>query len=597
MMNPTDGSYYDLLNNDVLFVPMAQKVVSIEGAVKRPMRYEITEGETLIDLVKYAGGLKETAYSEYMQISRFTNDEPQLLEYNLADVMSGKTVVPLVPGDEVRIREANAPLENYVNISGEIYYPGRYNLENNRSLKNLLDSAKPRYTTRTDYVIVERTRPDETVEVLTVPFPGVNGNPDFRLEARDAVTVLELASFRDVAEIQVNGQVRRPFTRNFGLNDRMTVKQAIELAGGVLPSVYPVAYIFRRDISNPEKMQYIPIMLEKDGETLLQPGDHLNVYDNTTYTNIGEVRISGAVKTPVNVTFDSELTLHDMFTMAGGVAVGAAYDRVQVFRRNISKSEEVQFDLLTIAIDEDYQPVDKSFQLQPYDHIVVRLTPNFSTGRTVELNGRVRYPGVYVLEDTRTHLSEVIEMAGGLLNDAETDAILFRTFNGRGNIGIDLAKINSNKQNVRYDPILMEGDVINVVRMENTVTIRETGTRMAQYVPADFSSTQKTIIYQGIHNAKWYIQHNAGGFDKYADRNSVTVTKQNGQSESTKHFLWWRIYPKVEPGSVISLRINQEKKEKAEKPKEKIDWERLAASSLSSLTSVVSMILLIERLN
>ena len=597
MTNPTDGSYYDLQNNDVLFVPMASKVVSITGAVKRPMRYELTDGETLVDLIRYAGGLKETAYSEYMQINRFVNDQPQLLEYNLGKVMSGAQSVVLMPGDEVTIREANAPFENYVSISGEIYYPGQYNLDNNRSLQGLLDNAKPRYTTRTDYVIVERTRPDETVEVLTVPFPGINGNPDFRLEARDAVTVLEQASFRDVAEIAVAGQVRRPFTRNFGLNDRMTVKQAIELAGGVLPSVYPVAYIFRRDITNPERMEYIPITIEKDGDTLLQPGDQLNVYDNTTYTNIGEVRISGAVNTPTNVTFDNKLTLHDMVTMAGGFVVGASYDRVQVFRRKISTSEEVNFDLLTIAVDENYQPMDKSFQLQPYDHIVIRLTPNFSTGRAVEVNGRVRYPGTYVLEDSRTHLSEILAMAGGVLDDAEPSAVLFRTFNGRGNIGIDLDKIRANKKNVSYDPILMEGDVVNIVRMENTVTIRETGTRMGQYVPADFSATQKSVIYQGPHNAKWYINHNAGGFGKYADRNSVTVTKLNGQSESTKRFLFWRIYPKVEPGSVISLRINQEKQQKDEKPKERVDWERIASSSLSALTSVVSMILLIERLN
>ena len=113
---------------------------------------------------------------------------------------------------------------------------------------------------------MERTRPDETLEVFTIPFPGINGNPDFKLEARDAVSVLEQSSYRDVATIAVNGQVRRPFSRNFGLNDRMTVTQAIELAGGVKPSVYPVAYIFRKDITNPDKMQYIPVNLEKDGE-------------------------------------------------------------------------------------------------------------------------------------------------------------------------------------------------------------------------------------------------------------------------------------------------------------------------------------------
>ena len=597
MMNPTDGSYYDLQNNDVLFVPMSQKVVDIQGAVKRPMRYELVEGETLVDLIHYAGGLKENAYTDYMQIDRFVNNQPQLLEFKLSDIMAGRQIVNMLPGDVVTIKEANAPLEDYVNISGDVYYPGRYNLENNTSLITLLESAKPRYTARTDIVIVERTRPDETLEVFTIPFPGINGNPDFKLEARDSVSVLEQSSYRDVATIAVNGQVRRPFSRNFGLNDRMTVTQAIELAGGVKPSVYPVAYIFRKDITNPDKMQYIPVNLEKDGEQLLQPGDNLNVYDNTTYTNIGEVRISGAVKNPTSVTFDSGLTLHDMFAMAGGMEMGASFDRVQIFRMDVSKSDEAKFYDITVAVDDNYNCTDPNFQLQPYDHIVARMTPNFTKGRTVEINGRVKYPGTYVLSDDLTQLSTVIAQAGGLLDDAEPDAILFRAFNGRGNIGLDLDKMRSNKGNEKYDPILMDGDVINVLRHENTVAIRETGTRIGQFIPTDFAATHKTVTYQGPHNAKWYIEHNAGGFDKYADRNSVTVTKPNGESLSTRRFLWMRIYPKVEPGSTISLKMNTEKREKDQKPKERVEWDKIAAGTLSSLTSIVSMILLIERLN
>ena len=50
---------FDIQNNDVLFVPVASKVVRIEGAVKRPMRYEMAEGENLKDLLAFAGGLRD----------------------------------------------------------------------------------------------------------------------------------------------------------------------------------------------------------------------------------------------------------------------------------------------------------------------------------------------------------------------------------------------------------------------------------------------------------------------------------------------------------------------------------------------------------
>ena len=597
MTNPTVGQNYDIQNGDVIFVPVAQKVVSIEGAVRRPMRYEMVDGETLADLIGYAGGLTADAYPDYVQVERYDGGAKKYLEYNLKDVMGGKTKVTLEAGDVVRLRTGNEPLDQYVSVSGDVYYAGSYDLAKNGSLRSLLDNAKPRYTARTEYVYVERTRPDETVEVLTVPFPGVNGNPDFTLQPRDAVRVLNQASFRDVASISVSGQVRNPFTRDFSLNDRMTVAQAIEYADGLKPSVFPVAYIFRRDLTNADKMEYIRINLDTDGETLLQPGDRLNIYDNTTFTNIGEVRVSGAVKQPFGTAYDPSLNISDLLSMAGGFTVGAAYDRVEVFRLSISSKEEAKMELITLHVDENYQPVDTVFQLQPFDHIVVRMTPNFSKGRTVEVNGRVRYPGVYVLEDNKTQLWEIIQMAGGLLDDADPYARLMRTEGrNRGNIGLDLRKVKRHKGKLNADPILMEGDVINIVRRENTVVIRELGTRMAQYVPADYKSTESTFIYHGHHTAAWYVKHYAGGFDKMADRNSVTVTYPNAQSDGTKWYLFFRHTPFVEPGAVITMRMSQEKIEKEAKPKEKIDWGAEARNTLSALTSVVSILAILDRL-
>ena len=595
MKNPTIGTPYDIQNGDVIFVPIAQKVVTIEGSVKRPMAYELVDGETLTDLIDYAGGITNDAYPDYLQIERFEKGTKKYLQFNLKDVLGGKKVA-LEPGDVVRLRPGAEPLDQFVTINGDVYYDGNYDLAKNSSLKTLLENAKPTYTARTEYVLVERRRPDETVEILTVPFPGYQGAGDFTLEARDIVSVLSLSSFRDVESISVKGQVRAPFTRTFGLNDRMTVAQAIEYANGLKQSVFPVAYIFRKDLTNPLKMQYIRIDLQKDGDTLLQPGDELNIYDNTTYTNVGELRVSGAVKNPVGITFEPGVTVHDLLTMAGGFAVGAAYDKVEVFRVNISDKDEVKLDRIPITVDENYNPVGGDFQLQPYDHLVVRMTPNFTMGRTVEINGRVKYPGAYVLTDNKMQLWDVIQMAGGLTDDADPYARLFRTYNNRGNIGLDLRKVKSNHGSLKHDPILMDGDVINIVRQENTVTIRETGTRMAMYVPAEYASTEKLIVYQGGHSAKWYINNFAGGFQKTADRRSVTVTMPNGQMLGTTSFLGIKSYPTVEPGGVITMKMDTDKQERLEKPKEKIDWGAEFRSTLSALTSVISIILLAERL-
>lgn len=596
MRKPNVGINYDIQNGDVIFVPVAKIIVSVEGAVNRPMRYEMIEKETLADLIDYAGGVTWNVYPEYVQIERIDNGQVVYQDYKLTDVMSGKRKVTLQAGDIVRIKTANEPVENYVSITGDVYYDGRFELDKNTSLKTLLDNAKPRYTALTDYVFVERTRSDETVEVITVPFPGINGNPDFYLQSRDNVTVLSQSAYRDMDTIAVSGQVRKPFSREFGLNDRMTISQAIDFAGGLKPSNFPVAYIFRKDITNPGKMTYLRINLETDGDKLLQPGDRLNVYDNTTYTNVGEVRVDGAVKNPFGTAYDESLTIHDLLWMAGGFTVGAAYDRVEVFRMNISKTNQVELQQITITVDEDYNVIANDMALQPYDHIVVRMTPDYTTGRYVEINGRVKYPGVYVLTDGKTQLWEIIKKAGGLLSDADPYCRLMRT-QGRntGNIGVDLRKAKKHRGKIQDDPILMDGDVINIVRQENTVMIRETGTYMSQYVPDGFSSDHRLLVYDGRHSAKWYVKHYAGGFLKTTDKRSVTVTMPNSQTEGTSCFIF-RHYPKVEPGGVITMRIDTKKKERIEKPKEKIDWGYELRNSLAALTSVVSIILLVENI-
>ena len=595
MTTPDPKVQYDIQNGDVVFVPVAQNIVSITGAVNRPMRYEMIKGEGLKELIQYAGGLVYNAYMDYVQVERYENGERKYLEFNLADVMSGKQKVDLHNGDAVLIHQSDVPMENYVAIDGDVYYGGNYDLKGNSSLKNLIEKAKPKYTAKTDYVFVERTKADETVEILTVPFPGVDGNPDFELQTRDKVRVLAQSAYRDLDTISVNGQVRAPFSREFGLNDRMTVGQAIEYAGGLKPSVYPVAYIFRKDVENPAKMEYITISLDNDLDKELQAGDKLNIYDNTTYANVGEVRVNGAVKSPFGTTYDPSLTIHDLLVMAGGFEVGAAYDRVEVFRLNVTDKLS-SFDLITLEVDEDYNPKTQ-FQLQPFDQIVVRMTPDFTKGRTVEINGRVKYPGVYLLDDNKTQLWEIIQKAGGLLDDADPYARVFRIENNRGSIGINLDKAKSNKGKLSADLILMDGDVVNITRQENIVVIREIGTRMGQYVPDEFSASSKIMVYQGNHNAAWYIRHYAGGFQKVANKNSVTVTMPNYQTDGTKRgFLGIRRYPTVEPGGVITVSIDREKREKLDTPKEKVNWNNTFNQSLTTLTATVSLIVLLKQI-
>lgn len=594
MKDPSINADLYLQNNDILFVPIAQKIVSISGAVKRPMKYEITGKENLKDLITLAGGTTVDARPDYVKITRIIDGEEKLFEYDLSEILESKKTVELKNGDQINILSIKRPLENYVDITGAVYYPGRFDLQSNPSLSALLTNAQPNYNAKTDLVFVERTRPDLTVELLSLPY---NDNIDYELQPRDKVRILDLKTYSDQMEFSVIGSVRKPFTRTLSFEDKLTVGKALEIAEGLTPTANKNAYIFRKNWSNPEKITYIPVDVKRDSLVQLGAGDQLNIYDETTFTDFGNIRISGAVRKTQNLGYDPSIKLHDLILNAGGLTTGAAYNRVEVFRVNLSTTQEVQFETIVLEVDSDYQLVSPdSFQLQPYDHVVVRMTPEFNLGKTVEVNGQVKYPGVYVIDNNKTTLAEVIQIAGGLLDDADKyGTTLFRTYRNRGNISFELSSNLSNKKSINKNPILFDGDVININRVENTVTIFSEATRISQY-PDGKSKDFLNIIHQGNKSAKWYIKNFSGGFLKNADKKSVIVTLPNNQNIGTKRFLGFNKYPKVLPGSTIRLKMDDEKQRKLLEPKEKLDLETTLSKSLSTLTSILSVILLVDRL-
>ena len=59
-----------LQEGDVIIVPPYEMLVDIQGNVKRPMYYEMKEGETIQTLIDYAGDFTADAYSKNLRITR-----------------------------------------------------------------------------------------------------------------------------------------------------------------------------------------------------------------------------------------------------------------------------------------------------------------------------------------------------------------------------------------------------------------------------------------------------------------------------------------------------------------------------------------------
>ncbi|MBR4809789.1 MAG: SLBB domain-containing protein, partial [Bacteroidales bacterium] len=114
-----------LKEGDVIVVPPYEALVSVTGAIKRPMFYEMKEGESVGKLISYAGGFTGNAYRGELGVERndgrtntmYTVSSERFDSFGLQD---GDAV--MVSGSEVEV------FTNRVEIKGAVYRPGKFEI-------------------------------------------------------------------------------------------------------------------------------------------------------------------------------------------------------------------------------------------------------------------------------------------------------------------------------------------------------------------------------------------------------------------------------------------------------------------------------------
>jgi polysaccharide export outer membrane protein len=121
-------------SGDVIVIDPAQQFINITGQVKRPAIYEIREGETLDDLIKFALGFTQTANKSNISLrvldiksSSVKNISVSNQESSLPNVLS-VNVNPYVNKDIASVR-----------VSGSIKEPGFYSISKNETLDEVIN--------------------------------------------------------------------------------------------------------------------------------------------------------------------------------------------------------------------------------------------------------------------------------------------------------------------------------------------------------------------------------------------------------------------------------------------------------------------------
>lgn len=435
-----------LQEGDVIIVPAYDALVQVDGAVKRPMRYEMKNGETLSTLFKYAGGFTGNAYTKQVSVVRQNGQEYEVKTFERPDYSVSK----LQDGDVITVDSIMDRFANRLEIRGAVYRPGIYELNGKistvRELVNqadgLMDDA---FTGR---AVLYRERPNKTREVKQIDIRSLMAGetPDVPLQKNDVLYVPSIHDLEDLGDVQIFGEVANPGTYPYA--DNMTLEDLVIGAGGLneAASVVRVDVSRRiRDNKGTEPGRETGEMFTfalKDGFVVDgQPGFTLQPYDQVF------VRRSPAYQAQQNVQVNGE------------VVYGGTYALTQ-------KNERIS-ELLA-----------KAGGPTPYAYV-----------RGAKLT-RVAN------EEEKARMADIVNMMRKELGEGAIDSLGLKV-QDTYTIGINLEEALQNP-GTDADIVLREGDVITVPEYVNTVKI--SGAVMMD----------NTVTYQKGKSVKYYLSQAGG---------------------------------------------------------------------------------------
>ena len=433
-----------LEDGDVINVPLYLSLVNVEGSVKRPMYYEMKDGETVQDLLDYAGGFAGDAYRSNINVVRQNG-----VEYQVYTVDSNLfSAFILKDGDALTVGALIDRYENKLEVKGAVYRPGIYQLGDGiRTVSELIAKADGlKGDAFTNRALLHREREDLTFEVISVDVKAVLSGqaPDIQLQRNDILYIPSIYDINDIGTITIEGEVATPGTFVYEAN--MTVEDLIMQAGGLLESASTVRIDVSRRIKNPASKEQPDSIANvftrsfKDGyvvgedlDFVLLPYDYVNVRRSPGYAEQGKVKVSGEVIFPGDyvLTHKNE-RLSDVIARAGGLNKWAYVRGARLIRHTLAEERNRTRSGMTVLttgkdsvnvanldLDETYSVgidleaalaapgSDADLVLRRDDMILI---PEYIN--TVKISGNVMYPNV-VAYNSGMSVRDYVEMAGG----------------------------------------------------------------------------------------------------------------------------------------------------------------------------------------
>lgn len=443
---------------DIVLIEPYCQIVKLNGYVKRAMNFELKEGETVSDLLRYAGGFGRSAYTGSLTVVRQSERDYAVFTVNSDEFSSFK----LQDGDEVTVSKLEARFENRVSVKGSVYMSGIYQLGNDiRNVRQLIAKAGGLLPEAfQQHAVLYRERPDRSLEVLPVDVEAIlNGSkPDIELRKNDELFIPSIYDLNDRGTLTIEGEVATPGT--FPYADNVTLEDLIIQAGGLLRSASVVRVDVNRKVVDSSSLHAkndiselftFPIRedFSIDGASnfVLQPYDIVHVRRSPSYVESKFVNITGEVNFPGSYVMSKrEERVSDLVAKAGNISDYAYVHGARLWRKmNATELEQLKRAVRSMRVENDsvFAIVDETYLVAldlekalanpggEYD-LVLREGDRLDVpvlNNTVHVNGAVQMPNV-VVYSSKMSKNDYIKEAGGYLKSARKSKAFVVYMNG-----------------------------------------------------------------------------------------------------------------------------------------------------------------------
>ncbi|HCM48314.1 MAG TPA: polysaccharide biosynthesis/export protein, partial [Colwellia sp.] len=168
LINGDSSSDILLQSGDVVFITAKGNTISVEGEVRRPAIYELSQNESFNDVLAMSGGLLPTAFAKKTRVERYNQDTLRTV-VNIDLTKSIDLTKKVRAGDAVHVMKTAETFEQSITVIGAVTRPGKYQWQTGQRItdifpnidSHLLHSADLNYS-----IIVREIDIARNIEIL-----------------------------------------------------------------------------------------------------------------------------------------------------------------------------------------------------------------------------------------------------------------------------------------------------------------------------------------------------------------------------------------------------------------------------------------------